>query len=102
MQVSVWKGSGNTYGFRVGERNRQLFFNDAWKDIDVEIDGQFHRFRLSGGFWNDCPHFQTSETFKVGEWLKQRGLLPYTAKQTPKFELLPLGGRRFRLLFKAE
>ncbi len=69
MQVSVWHDGKNSYGFRVGNSNRDEFFNTEWSEIEVELDGQFFRFHLTPGFWKKCPEFRDSDGHAIREWL---------------------------------
>ena len=99
MQASAWKGGGGyTYGIRVGSANRDSFFDKSWTEIEVEIDGQAHRFTLTPGFWNKCPEFRDSGASVIRDWLRQNHTLDWLKGKPPQVELIPLGGNRFRLV----
>jgi hypothetical protein len=93
MRATAWN-SGNTYGIRVGSPNRDQFFDRSWYEIEVEIEGQWHHFALTAGFWNHCPEFRSPI---IREWFARYQLLKWSHGNPPTFELRPLGGNRFRL-----
>lgn len=98
MQASAWNNGGNTYGIRVGAANRDAHFERAWTEIEVEIDGQFHRFDLTPNFWTTCPEFRDSGGTVIRDWLRRHHTTDWPSGDPPRFELLPLGGNRFRLV----
>ncbi len=97
MQASAWHGGGSTYGIRVGKPNRDKYFDRSWKYIQVEIDGEFHEFELTNGFWNKCPEFRDRGTLVIRQWLHRYRSLQWPLGQPPKMKLVPLGNGRFRL-----
>ena len=98
MIVSVWLGGGRTYGIRVGYDNRQRFFDPVWECIEVEIDGNLHKFQLTPGFWEHCPEFRDSGTTVIQEWLRRNYNIPWEKGNPPKFCLELIGNQRFRLV----
>jgi hypothetical protein len=94
MRVTAWNNGGEGYGIRVGEANRERYFDSGWSVIEVEIAGEMCPFRLAGSFWRDCPEFRGKP---IGDWLKLQGLAYWAVGNPPEFELTPLGGNRFRL-----
>jgi hypothetical protein len=98
MQASAWSNGRDTYGIRVGVPNRDEFFEKSWTEIEVEIDGQFHCFALTAGFWHHCPEFRDSGAPVIRDWLRRHRSLTWPPRQPPKAQLVPLGNRRFRLL----
>src|SRR5262245_32747292 len=97
MRTTVWR-SKNTYGIRVGRANRDQWFSRDWVEIEVEMDGTFHRFRLTPGFWNKCPEFRDSGTTAIRDWLQRHRTTKWAKGEMPEMELTPLGGARFRLV----
>ena len=97
MKVSTWFGSG-IYGVRLGASNRDKYFDPAWSEIQVEMDGQFHDFILTKGFWNRCPEFRDRGEPVIKSWLQKHKSLRWPKQQPPKMTLVPLGGRKFRLV----
>jgi hypothetical protein len=81
----------------VGKPNREAYFDRGWTEIEVEIDGQFHWFALTAGFWNGCPEFRDRGSPVIRGWLRQHQALKWKSGHPPRFELVSLGGRRFRL-----
>lgn len=98
MRVSAWKGGrSDMYGIRVGAPNRDRYFHRGWSEIEVEIDGRVHRFKITPGFWNKCPEFRDRGTPTIRNWLVANGLVPWKKGSPPKFTLEPVAGKRFRL-----
>lgn len=95
MEVSARTGEN---GIHIGVKNRKQHFKQEWDSINVEIDGQFHEFKLKPGFWKKCPHIDNSngETV-IHDWLQKNFTLPWSKNKPPHFYLLPLGYRDFRL-----
>ncbi|MDR3276264.1 MAG: hypothetical protein LBT11_03465 [Treponema sp.] len=97
MEVSAWKNGSGTYGIKVGDDNRDKFFNPSWDWIDVEIEGNIHRFQLTPGFWNDCSEFRDSGATIIHDWLLRQNVIPWQKGKPPKFRLELIDERQFRL-----
>lgn len=97
MQVTAWSNGNGIYGIRVGRANRERFFQSSWKEIEVDIVGGMHKFRLTRGFWEDCPEFRDSREIPIETWLRQEFVLPWPPGVPPKFLLLPQGDAKFKL-----
>ncbi|MCG7569374.1 hypothetical protein MHM89_05465 [Pseudoalteromonas sp. CNC9-20] len=98
MKVSTWYGSG-IYGVRVGPKNRENYFDPAWETIIVVLDGQEYTFKLTDGFWNECPEFRESKDEPViKNWLLKYRTLNWPNRQTPKMELIPIEPKKFKLV----
>lgn len=98
MKVKAWSNGRGTYGVRVGAKNREEYFKKQWSGIVVEVAGIPRNFRLTRGFWKDCPEFRD-----VGaRWLEAEfqlcGLLPWHPYRPPSFTLIPTGEARFKLV----
>lgn len=98
MEAKAWSSGSGTYGIRVGIPNRDRYFDRAWKQIDVEINGRFCKFMLTPGFWNKCPEFRDSGSTVIRDWLQQNNLLPWPIGHPPQLQLVPLEGPRFSLV----
>lgn len=92
MEAKAWRGG--TCGIRVGRQNAEKYFRRTWRNIEVDINGRFHSFKLSGTFWTTCPEVRGTV---IEDWFKEQGLSPWPKGQPPNVELTPLGGNRFRL-----
>ena len=97
MDVTTWFGS-NTYGIRVGALNRKLYFDRSWVEIHVELDGQFHQFSLTKGFWHKCPEFRDSGKSVIKEWLQRHKTIKWPRGKPPRMKLISLGDNKFRLV----
>jgi hypothetical protein len=97
MRASAWNDGGSTYGIRVGATNRVRYFDPTWKSIEVELDGRWHRFTLTPGFWKKCPEFRDRGQPIIRAWLERHRSLTWPYRHPPTVELIPLGTGRFRL-----
>ena len=103
MKASAWNGGGGSvFGVRVGAANRDQYFRPHWTEIEVEIDGQWHQFALTTGFWNKCPEFRDKGTPVIREWLRSHFTLNWPIGHPPRFQLQPMGGNRFRLVVEPD
>lgn len=98
MQVKAWCNGGLAYGIRIGIRNRDHHFQRDWCEIEVELDGTSHSFRLTPGFWRSCPEFRDAGAPVIRRWLERRGALTWPSGKPPRFELVSMGLARFRLV----
>jgi hypothetical protein len=98
VRVSAWSNGSGTFGVHVGARNRAVHFDPDWSEVTVEIDGANHRFGLTDGFWRKCPEFRDRGAPIIREWLRKYRTTEWERGDPPVMELVPLGGRRFRLL----
>lgn len=100
MKVSGWKngrfrkGSSIHLGIRVGRENARRFFDPKWTSVLVELDGASVAVNITSGFWKQCPELRSPA---IGDWMADRGLVPWNAGNPPKLLLTPTGVRRFRL-----
>jgi hypothetical protein len=95
MIANAWNNGGTTYGISIGRKNRDVFFDQRWKEIEVEIEGEFHRIPITEGFWNKCPEFRSPV---IRQWLARHAALNWIKGKPPQAELVPLGGNQFRLV----
>lgn len=99
MDATIWAGSGKKQlGIRVGPANRSRYFNPAWHQVVVEMDGQLRHFNLSPGFWKRCPEFRDGPEAHIKTWLARHSLSDWPKGEPPRLLLEPLGGNHFRLL----
>ncbi len=97
MEATAWSSGGGIFGIRVGIPNRDKYFVRSWNLIEVEVDGHFFKFRLTPGFWNQCPEFRDAGNTTIRDWLQRHHTIDWPSRQPPRFQLHPLGGARFRL-----
>lgn len=95
MQVTAWANGGGMFGIRVGSRNRETHFSRSWIEVEVKLDGEFHRFAITESFWDKCPEFRGSV---VRHWLRRHGGINWPKGEPPRFELGQIGGNRFELV----
>lgn len=94
MRTSAWHNGSGTYGISVGKANRDRYFDRGWETIEVEIEGEAHKLPISDGFWRNCPEIRAPV---IRDWLRHHHTLDWPKHHPPRFELIPLGGNRFRL-----
>jgi hypothetical protein len=97
MDVTTWR-SGNTFGVRVGVANRDKYFDRSWPLIEVEMDGEIHRFGLTAGFWHKCPEFRDKGQPIIRNWLKRHKSVHWARGEPPCMSLIPLKDNHFRLV----
>ena len=97
MEATAWCNGQQTYGIRVGSRNRSMYFDESWTTIAVELDGAFHEFQLTDGFWRKYPEFRDCAGL-IRDWLERHKMLDWPTRKPPKVQLVPIGSRRFRLI----
>ena len=104
MFVSVTKNPGGPdggghFGLRVPLADRKEFFDRKWTEVEVEIDGKFHRFTLRPGFWKNTSVIRDHEGDSIiGEWLKRHRITEWTSGAPHRVTLVPLDRNRFRLV----
>jgi hypothetical protein len=91
-----WKGA--TYGLRVGNRNRDQFFEPAWGFVELELVGGPGAGRqtvgISHSFWNRCPELRSAA---IGRWFQGLGLAPWATGAPPRLLMEAAGERIFRV-----
>jgi hypothetical protein len=97
MDVTAWSNGKGTFGIRVGAANRDNYFSRHVACIEVDIEGYFHTFKLTPGFWNKCPEFRDSGSSVIQDWLRRHYTTDWPSGRPPRFHLHPLSATRFRL-----
>ncbi|MGP9764563.1 hypothetical protein ACT3UM_02395 [Halomonas sp. AOP13-D3-9] len=101
MLASAWFGGSKkspTYGIRVGNQNRDTYFDPAWKTVTITINGTNETFNITRGFWNKCPEIRDNRNKAIRSWLQtNHPPLPWDKYQNPKFELTSHGRDHFSL-----
>jgi hypothetical protein len=100
IEVSAWKNGkfdGHkpiSLGIRVGVVNVKKFFNKKWGVFLVEFDETTVPVKPPMGFWADCPELRHPA---IGNWMRRKGLVPWSKGIPPRMLLSPQGENRFRL-----
>jgi len=80
--VSAWRGG--TYGIRISMQDRGIFKRE-WREVILLLDGKRRvRVRISDSFWRRCPELRSKH---IGEWLREKGLIPWPKGSPPKLIL---------------
>ena len=101
MIASGWNnGSPNNetgagYCIKISKNDRDKYFRREWEFVEIELEnGEVITVRLSSSFWRNCSELRCS---KIGKWMLQKGYAPWSKNNPPKFELIPVSERRFKL-----
>ncbi len=94
MKVTPIKGAW-TYCIRIRLSDVRDYFRHCWNNIYVEIDDKFYNFNLTPTFWTTCPEFRGGP---ITDWLRTQGLLTWSYRQPPQFDLIHICDNKFRLL----
>ena len=106
MIVTAWnngqhKKSGAGYGVRVAVSDVPLF-EDEWETVILELDGDpapvevnIRKRSFRSGRCGELIHQ------RIGRWLWAHGLATWPPRQNPRFEVEPIGERRFPLQLPA-
>lgn len=101
MIVKGWnRGSPNNrtgggYGIAIVPEDRDKYFRKTWISVIVELDNQkVVGVTVSPSFWEGCPELRSK---MIGRWMLDYGLPPWPKGRLPRFQLGPIGDRRFRL-----
>ena len=100
MKVTAWSDGHSTYGIRVGKKLRDEYFETVWTEIEVEIEGHSHKFKLTRGFWNHCAEFRDSGSTVIRDWMNVKGVLNWQKGHPPRFELTHIDRNRFKLSYR--
>ena len=99
--VSGWNNSspnnrtGAGYGIRISKKDRDKYFRREWDFVEIELENsEVVRINLSNSFWKKCVELRSS---KIGKWMLERSYAPWPKDNPPKFELVQVSERRFKL-----
>ena len=82
--LSGWRGG--IFEFRVSMKNRELFRGLTKVKLQLpDSRGEFCQteIELTPSFWRKCPEIRDK---KIGEWMRERGDIPWTKGSPPKYE----------------
>lgn len=97
--------TGAGYGFKIAAADRDRHFQREWDSVIVEL------LQTSGvltvevnigkqSFWGEqCREVIHQD---IGRWLRDSGHAPWPPGSPPRFEVEPLGSRRFTLKRRAD
>jgi hypothetical protein len=101
MIVTAWNSgkhasNGTGYGLRMSATDRDRYFPDAWDDVAIDLSGRDRpvMVNITPSFWRSCTELRHRE---IGRWLREHGFAPWPRGQPPKFEMQPVGERRFKV-----
>jgi len=102
MIWTAWKNGkhnspGVAYGLTVPAQDRDRYFSRSWRTIILELPTTAGAIQVEiniakGSFWGGCRELIDKE---IGEWLIQRGLVPWPKGRPPRFNVIQRLGRRF-------
>ena len=93
VTLTGWS-SGTGFGLSAGAEDRRRVFKRLKKRmggrLHIELPGvdELVVVNVTATFWDGCSEFRSA---KIGAWMKERGDLPWSHHQPPKYtaELLP-------------
>jgi hypothetical protein len=103
VNATVWNNghhheSGAGYGIKISASDRDRHFKRSWGSISLRIEDQPDGFEVNvdkDSFWSEgCRELIH---IRIGSWLRKKKIAPWPKREPPKLELIPLGGRFFRL-----
>ncbi|CAJ2377426.1 MAG: hypothetical protein IBGAMO2_740025 [Arenicellales bacterium IbO2] len=101
MIVTAWTNGQNGYGIKVNDENdRKEHFRREWGRVLVELpNGKVAEPNIDkDSFWRkECGELICST---IKEWLKEAGKHPWPPDNLPKFELVHVEDKKFRLVDK--
>lgn len=99
FQASAWNngqhhGSGAGYGLKIGAQNRDLFFHRGWGAVTLHLEGYDKPVivDLAPSFWRKCSELRSKD---IGDWLIQKGQVPWDKGNPPRFRITQKGERAF-------
>jgi hypothetical protein len=102
MQVTAWNNgkhcrSGAGYGLKLASVDRDRHFKKSWTSVVVTLpNGTTATINTDKkSFWNETCRELISKD--IGVWLVAKKLAPWPDRAPPRFELKPIGERRFAL-----
>lgn len=98
MIVTAWHDGGGGFGLRVPEDNVSLYFRPEWSEVTLHLPGQAApvTVALTASFWSSAPELRSP---RIRTFFERQGLIPWEKNRPPHFELEPMGGGEFRLLW---
>jgi hypothetical protein len=98
MIVSAWHDGGGGFVLRVPEDKVIFYFRPEWSEVTLPFPGQADPVTvpLTASFWSSAPELRSP---RIRTFLERQGLIPWEKNRPPHFELEPLGGGEFRLLW---
>jgi hypothetical protein len=98
MIVSAWHDGHGGFGLRVQEDNVSLYFRPEWTEVNLLLPGEATPaiIPLTSSFWSSSPELRSA---RIRSFFERHGLIPWPKNRPPHFELEPLGGGGFRLLW---
>ena len=87
VTLTGWS-SGTGFGLSAGAEDRRRVFKQLKKRmggrLHIELPGvdELVVVNVTATFWDDCSEFRSA---KIGAWMKERGDLPWSHHQPPKY-----------------
>jgi len=108
MVAMIWTGwnngdhhsTGAGYGFKVTAADRDRHFKRTWRTVTIELPSGDGLTIVEANvtkktFWD--PQCRELISKDIGRWMLARGHAPWPDGMPPRFEVVSLGDRRFRV-----
>lgn len=90
--------SGAGYGIRITKRDRDRYFEKTWTFVIINLgNGDSLKAKLSNSFWKDSKPCVELRSAKIGKWMIDHNLAPWSRNSPPNLELEHIEKRIFRL-----
>lgn len=87
--------TGAGYGVAISTADRDQSFDKGWSEVRIDLDGrETIEVALTPSFWRTCTELRHR---RIGAWMMDRGLAPWTKGRPPEMILETIGKARFRL-----
>jgi hypothetical protein len=100
MKVVGWDNgspnnrTGEGYGIRIVPKDRDRYFKRTKSSVIIELEnGDSAKVKLSDSFWRDCAELRSP---KIGKWMLNVGLAPWSISSPPNLRLEPGDKRKFK------
>ena len=100
MKVVGWDNgspnnrTGEGYGIRIVPKDRDRYFQRTKSSVHIELEnGDLAKVKLSDSFWRDCVELRSA---KIGKWMVNVGLAPWSINSPPNLILEPGAKRKFK------
>jgi hypothetical protein len=103
MEATAWNNgrhhsTGAGYGFKIGAKDRDRYFQRSWSTVFVSLPEMNQEVEVNIAkppFWSATCRELISREF--GRWLIKYGYAPWPSGVPPKFRLTPTNSNHFKV-----
>lgn len=86
--------SGAGYGLVISPGDRDRYFDRAWNQVTLVIDGREITVPVTPSFWRSCTELRSRG---IGAWMLEASLAPWPRGRPPVVDLEPMGEAHFEV-----